>query len=219
MKPQLLMALCAMLIAVASVQAQTTQTEIRADLLQTQILAELKAKNYAKADALFREYDALGVDMPPPLQLQRALTHFHLKKYVEAEDQLLAYLQRAQRGSDEYRQALSMLAEVKSLAEKAAVERAEAARKAAAERAAAEAKAARKAAEAKRKAVGELAARTPVCKGKGGEYESDSLHEVAAANACLTAAWLIKNGADANAHTKTIIGATPLHWAAGGGCR
>jgi len=122
MKTRLLPIFFAALVMASPAWAQTTQTEIQADLLGTQIIAELKAKNYAKADALFREYDALGVAMPPPLQLQRALTHFHLKKYVEAENQLLAYLQRAQRGSDEYRQALSMLAEVKPLAAPARAE-------------------------------------------------------------------------------------------------
>jgi len=197
MKTRLLPIFFAALVMASPAWAQTTQTEIQADLLGTQIIAELKAKNYAKADALFREYDALGVDMPPPLQLQRALTHFHLKKYWEAEKLLLVYLQRAQRGSDEYRQALSMLAEVKPLAAPA---RAEAERKAAQARAAEQARQEKEA----------------VCEGARGSWWPDGdfpyVHKLAKANRCLKLLGEILNGLDVNHRDQA--GYTLLHDAA-----
>ncbi len=221
MKTLLLPIFFAALVMASSAWAQTTQTEIQADLLQTQIIAELKAKNYAKADALFRQYDALGVDMPPPLQLQRALTHFHLKKYWEAEKLLLVYLQRAQRGSDEYRQALSMLAEVKPLAAPA---RAEAARAAVIKREQ-EAKArAREATRSLFRAVYELdfeRAEAALRAGadvnaKRGKYGITPLHSAAGCtwdrDECYhLASLLLSHGAHVNAKDKD--GETPLFFA------
>jgi len=237
MKTLLLPIFFAALVMASPAWAQTTQTEIQADLLQTQIIAELKAKNYAKADALFQEYDALGVAMPPPLQLQRALTHFHLKKYWEAEKLLLVYLQRAQRGSDEYRQALSMLAEVKPLAAPA---RAEAARAAAIKREQ-EAKArAREATKGLLNSVDEsLLAEfgTPITHISSKEvegllragadvhvkdrYGNTPLHYVAScidheSDCHRVISLLLSHGADVNA--KTHKGNTPLHIATGYYC-
>ncbi len=193
--------LCAALLVAPFHAHAATQEEIQADLVRLQIIAALKAENYAGAADLFEQYDALGVAIPPSLQLQRAVAYSRLQRYGEAKFQLHAYLLNAERGSDDYRQALGMLAEVIPLAE--AVE-AEAAREAAA----AEAEAAREAAAE----LAAIAAKTPVCEGKGGDYEGDSLLEAAGQNNCLSAALLIEKGADVNA--KTNDGQTPLHRAA-----
>lgn len=206
------LALCAALLAASMHAHAATQEEIQADLVHLQIIAALKAEDYAGAVELFEQYDTLGVVIPPPLQLQRAVAYSRLQRYVEAKNQLQAYLLNAERGSDDYRQALSMLAEVIPLAEAA---EAEAARKVAAAEAEAARKAAAAEAEAARKAAAELAeitAQTPLCKGKGGDYEGDSLLEAVEQNNCLSAALLIKKGADVNA--KTDDGRTPLHRAA-----
>jgi len=204
--------LCAALLVAPLHAHAATQEEIQADLVRLQIIAALKAENYASAADLFEQYDALGVAIPPPLQLQRAVAYSRLQRYGEAKVQLHAYLLNAERGSDDYRQALSMLAEVIPLAE--AME-AEAAREAAAAEAEAARKAAAAEAEAARKAAEELAAiaaKTPVCARKGGDYEGDSLLYAAEQNNCLSAALLIEKGADVNA--KTNDGRTPLHRAA-----
>lgn len=104
----------------APLHAQTTEDEIKADLLRLQIIAALEAENHAAAADLFDQYEALGVDISPPLQLQRAVVYFRLQRYADAELQLRAYLGRAERGSTDYSQALNMLAEV--IAQAAAAE-------------------------------------------------------------------------------------------------
>lgn len=115
----LLLAMTAALL-VAPLHAQTTEDEIKADLLRLQIIAALEAENHAAAADLFDQYEALGVDISPPLQLQRAVAYFRLQRYADAELQLRAYLGRAERGSTDYSQALNMLAEV--IAQAAAAE-------------------------------------------------------------------------------------------------
>ncbi|MDD9857148.1 MAG: SUMF1/EgtB/PvdO family nonheme iron enzyme [Gammaproteobacteria bacterium] len=115
MKLRLALALCAAVL-MAPLHAQTTPAQIQVDLLENQIDAAMKAKDHTRAADLFDQYDRLGVAMPPPLQLLRAVAYFRLKRYWNAEKELQAYLQRVERNSPDYRLALDMLRQVTPLA-------------------------------------------------------------------------------------------------------
>ena len=101
-----------LLLFLAVSQVHALSTEVKVDLLTHKITAALNAKNYAQAVALFKEYDALDVAMPPALLLQRARVYFHEKDYLKTLNTLEKYLEDAERGSAEYNQALAMYADV-----------------------------------------------------------------------------------------------------------
>jgi len=193
------LAMTAALLLVAPLHAQTTEDEIKADLLRLQIIAALEAENHAAAADLFDQYEALGVDISPPLQLQRAVVYFRLQRYADAELQLRAYLGRAERGSTDYSQALNMLAEV--IAQAAAAE------------AAAKAAAAAKLEEAMRAndsaTVLRLLQSGADANATDNDGETSLLRWAASGGHTEIAALLLKRGADANA--KNGDGETPLH--------
>jgi len=97
--------------------------EVQADLKQQDIIKALKVKNFKGASELFKQYEALGVTMPPPLLFFKAQTNFQLGDFVATKETLEAYLKSAKRGSDSYNKALSMYTSVipKAKAQQAAL--------------------------------------------------------------------------------------------------
>lgn len=116
MKTQLILSVACALLLSTSLHAQNTQAKIQADLLKSQIDSAIQANNHAVAADLFDKYDALGADILPPWQKLRADVYFSLKRYLDAERELKAYLQRVERGSVDYQQAINRLVEVTPLA-------------------------------------------------------------------------------------------------------
>ena len=105
-------AISALLITGSAVAQLDLPKEVQADLKQQEIIKALKSQNFKGADDLFKQYEALGVTMPPPLLFFKAQTKFQLGDFVASKATLEAYLKSAKRGSDSYNKALSMYTSV-----------------------------------------------------------------------------------------------------------
>lgn len=215
MKTQTAIIVLAILLA-APLHAQTTQTEIQADLLGLQITAAIEAEDYAEAARLFGQYDAIGATVPAPMQLQRAEVYFRLNRYLDAEDALKAYLGNAERGSVEYRRALRRLAEVTPLTKEVKKQQAATCKGKDASYAVNEGRDETPLHAAAKANACLSALRLLIELGTDihakDKYGQTPLHMAAENNATLTAALLIDLGADV--HARAPDGDTPLHSAA-----
>ncbi len=117
MKYKLIVLILVMIFGSAALAQSGLSKEVQADLKQQQILQALKSKKFEEANKLFEEYEELGVQIPPPLLLQNAQVNYQIKHYAKAKFILEEYLAVATRGSDGYKKALKMHAEVSPLAE------------------------------------------------------------------------------------------------------
>lgn len=88
--------------------------QAKADTIQQEIEQRVEEQNVVKADELFKEYIALGFEMPTALKLVRAQVSAKLGDFIEAKRYLEQYINTTDRGSEKYQEALSMHATIES---------------------------------------------------------------------------------------------------------
>ena len=119
MNLRILLPALAMLVFLAAPARAQLPPEVQGDLLVDKITEAIAAKNYAHAERLFRDYEALELPIPAPLMVHRALVYYQLGRAEQALETLEAYLSVADRGSAGYARALKMYKDIeKAKAEK-----------------------------------------------------------------------------------------------------
>ena len=197
MNLRILLPALAMLVFLAAPARAQLPPEVQGDLLVDKITEAIAAKNYAHAERLFRDYEALELPIPAPLMVHRALVYYQLGRAEQALETLEAYLSVADRGSAGYARALKMYKDIEKA--KAEKERLRAGLWDAAQNGDADRVALLINDGADINATDEESGGTP-------------LHRAAEKDSLNVATLLINNGADINAKNKN--GDTPLNWTA-----
>ena len=108
---------CALSLCVSSLASAQLPPEVKADLLQEQIVDSLKAKDYRTVKDKIFEYKNLGVVVPPAILLINAKIAIQEQDFQEGQSSLEEYFNAGGKEHKSYQEALSLYKSVRPKAQ------------------------------------------------------------------------------------------------------